>query len=295
MKTYQTDVEAVDALHLSYKRIREEISQVIIGQDDVVKSVLISIFSNGHCLLVGVPGLAKTLLVQTVAHVLDLSYNRIQFTPDLMPSDIIGSEILGEDRTFKFIRGPIFSNIILADEINRTPPKTQAALLEAMQEKVVTVGGQTHRLPQPFFVLATQNPIEQEGTYPLPEAQLDRFMFNVFLTYPSFEEELQVVRNTTANRNVELKKILNAQEISYFQQLVRNIPITDNVLEYAVSLAAKTRPGTASATDDVNKFLSWGAGPRASQFLVLGAKCHAAISGKYSPDKEDVMAVAESI
>lgn len=295
MKTYQTDVEAVDALHLSYKRIREEISQVIIGQDDVVKSVLISIFSNGHCLLVGVPGLAKTLLVQTVAQVLDLTYNRIQFTPDLMPSDIIGSEILGEDRTFKFIRGPIFSNIILADEINRTPPKTQAALLEAMQEKVVTVGGQTHRLPQPFFVLATQNPIEQEGTYPLPEAQLDRFMFNVFLTYPSFEEELQVVRNTTANRNVELKKILNAQEISYFQQLVRNIPITDNVLEYAVSLAARTRPGTASATDDVNKFLSWGAGPRASQFLVLGAKCHAAISGKYSPDKEDVMAVAESI
>jgi MoxR-like ATPase len=295
MKIYQSDVEAVDALHLSYKSIRQEISQVIIGQDDVVKSVLISIFSNGHCLLVGVPGLAKTLLVQTVAQVLDLSYNRIQFTPDLMPSDIIGSEILGEDRSFKFIRGPIFSNIILADEINRTPPKTQAALLEAMQEKVVTVGGQTHRLPQPFFVLATQNPIEQEGTYPLPEAQLDRFMFNVFLTYPSFHEELQVVRNTTTNRNPELKKILNAQEISYFQQLVRNIPITDNVLEYAVSLAAKTRPGTATATDDVNKFLSWGAGPRASQFLVLGAKCHAAISGKYSPDKEDVMAVAEPI
>ncbi len=295
MKTYSTDVEAVDALHLSYKMIREEIAQIIVGQDDVVKSVLISIFSNGHCLLVGVPGLAKTLLVQTVAQVLDLSYNRIQFTPDLMPSDIIGSEILGEDRTFKFIRGPVFSNIILADEINRTPPKTQAALLEAMQEKMVTVGGQTHHLPKPFFVLATQNPIEQEGTYPLPEAQLDRFMFNVFLTYPSFEEELQVVRNTTANRSVELKKILNAAEISYFQQLVRNIPITDNVLEYAVSLAAKTRPGTASATDEVNKFLSWGAGPRASQFLVLGAKCHAAISGKYSPDKEDVQAVAESI
>lgn len=295
MKTYSTDVEAVDALHLSYKKIREEIAQIIVGQDEVVKSVLISIFSNGHCLLVGVPGLAKTLLVQTVAQVLDLSYNRIQFTPDLMPSDIIGSEILGEDRTFKFIRGPVFSNIILADEINRTPPKTQAALLEAMQEKMVTVGGQTHILPKPFFVLATQNPIEQEGTYPLPEAQLDRFMFNVFLTYPSFEEELQVVRNTTANRSVELKKILNAAEISYFQQLVRNIPITDNVLEYAVSLAAKTRPGTASATDEVNKFLSWGAGPRASQFLVLGAKCHAAISGKYSPDKEDVQAVAESI
>ncbi len=295
MKTYTTDVEAVDALHSSYQHIRDEISQVIVGQDDVVKSVLISIFSNGHCLLVGVPGLAKTLLVQTVAQVLDLSYNRIQFTPDLMPSDIIGSEILGEDRTFKFIKGPVFSNIILADEINRTPPKTQAALLEAMQEKVVTVGGQTHKLPQPFFVLATQNPIEQEGTYPLPEAQLDRFMFNVSLTYPSFEQELQVVKNTTTNRNVQLKKILNSSEISYFQQLVRNIPITDHVLEYAVSLAAKTRPGTPTATEEVNKFLSWGAGPRASQFLVVGAKCHAAISGKYSPDREDVQAVAESI
>lgn len=295
MKTYKTDVEAVDALQLAYKQIRDEIAKVIVGQDDVVKSVLISIFSNGHCLLVGVPGLAKTLLVQTVAQVLDLSYNRIQFTPDLMPSDIIGSEILGEDRTFKFIRGPVFSNIILADEINRTPPKTQAALLEAMQEKMVTVGGQTHMLPQPFFVLATQNPIEQEGTYPLPEAQLDRFMFNVSLTYPSFEEELSVVKNTTANRKVELKKILNASEISYFQQLVRNIPITDHVLEYAVSLAAKTRPGTANATDEVNKFLSWGAGPRASQFLVLGAKCHAAITGKYSPDKEDVQAIAEPV
>lgn len=295
MKSYATDVEAVDALHSSYKEIRDEIGEIIVGQDEVVKSVLISIFSNGHCLLVGVPGLAKTLLVQTVAQVLDLSYNRIQFTPDLMPSDIIGSEILGEDRTFKFIRGPVFSNIILADEINRTPPKTQAALLEAMQEKVVTVGGTTHQLPQPFFVLATQNPIEQEGTYPLPEAQLDRFMFNVSLTYPTFEQELQVVRNTTENRKVELKKILNSTEISYFQQLVRNIPITDHVLEYAVSLAAKTRPGTATATDEVNKYLSWGAGPRASQFLVLGAKCHAAITGKYSPDKEDVQAVAESI
>lgn len=288
-------MEALDALHLSYKKVRDEIAQVIIGQDEVIKSVLISIFSNGHCLLVGVPGLAKTLLVQTVAQVLDLSYNRIQFTPDLMPSDILGSEILGENRSFKFIPGPIFSNIILADEINRTPPKTQSALLEAMQEKVVTVGGQTHTLPQPFFVLATQNPIEQEGTYPLPEAQLDRFMFNVFLTYPSFEEELQVVRNTTANRKVALNKILNADEISFFQQLVRTIPIADNVLEYAVSIAAKTRPGTATASDEVNKFLSWGAGPRASQFLVLGAKCHAAISGKYSPDKEDVQAVAEPI
>lgn len=295
MTTYSTEVEAVDALSTAYQDIKKEISNIIIGQDDVVKSVLISIFSNGHCLLVGVPGLAKTLLVQTVAQVLDLSYNRIQFTPDLMPSDIIGSEILAEDRSFKFIRGPVFSNIILADEINRTPPKTQAALLEAMQEKIVTIGGHSHPLPQPFFVLATQNPIEQEGTYPLPEAQLDRFMFNIFLTYPSFAEELQVVRNTTANRHVTLNKILNADQIRYFQQLVKNIPITDHVLEYAVSLAAKTRPGTAAATDEVNKFLSWGAGPRASQYLVLGAKCHAAITGKYSPDREDVQAVAEPI
>lgn len=292
---YSSDIEAIDALSGSYKKIREEIGQVIIGQDEVVKSVLISIFSNGHCLLVGVPGLAKTLLVQTVSQVLDLSYNRVQFTPDLMPSDILGAEILGEDRAFRFIRGPVFSNIILADEINRTPPKTQAALLEAMQEKIVTVGGREYPLPQPFFVLATQNPIEQEGTYPLPEAQLDRFMFNVFLSYPSFEDELKVVKNTTANRRVELQKILNAHEIMYFQKLVRNVPITDNVLEYAVSLAAKTRPNTATATDEVNRFLSWGAGPRASQFLVLGAKCHAAIHGKYSPDIEDVQAVAEPI
>ena len=295
MMTFNSDIKAVDALCASYQKIREEIANVIVGQDEVVKSVLISIFSNGHCLLVGVPGLAKTLLVQTVSQVLDLSYNRVQFTPDLMPSDIVGSEILGEDRAFKFIKGPIFSNIILADEINRTPPKTQAALLEAMQEKIVTVGGQTYPLPKPFFVLATQNPIEQEGTYPLPEAQLDRFMFNVFLSYPSFKEELQVVRNTTANRKVDLKKILTAEEILFFQQLVRNIPVTDNVLEYAVSLASKTRPNTETATDEVNKFLSWGAGPRASQYLVLGAKCHAAISGKYSPDIEDVQAVAEPI
>lgn len=293
--TYNSDIEAVDALCASYNKIRKEIANVIVGQDEVVKSVLISIFSNGHCLLVGVPGLAKTLLVQTVSQVLDLSYNRVQFTPDLMPSDIVGSEILGEDRTFKFIKGPVFSNIILADEINRTPPKTQAALLEAMQEKIVTVGGKTYPLPQPFFVLATQNPIEQEGTYPLPEAQLDRFMFNVFLSYPSFKEELQVVRNTTANRSVNLQKILNAEEIIFFQKLIRNIPVTDNVLEYAVSLAAKTRPGTETATDEVNRFLSWGAGPRASQYLVLGAKCHAAITGKYSPDIEDVHAVAEPI
>lgn len=292
---FDNDIKAVDALHQSYKEIKAEIGKVVIGQDDVVKSVLISIFSNGHCLLVGVPGLAKTLLVQTVANVLDLNFNRIQFTPDLMPSDIIGAEILGEDRNFKFIPGPIFSNIILADEINRTPPKTQAALLEAMQEKAVTAAGQRHILPNPFFVLATQNPIEQEGTYPLPEAQLDRFMFNVHLNYPSFEEELTIVKNTTSNQDVQLKKIINAQQIQYFQKLVRNIPVADNVVEYAVKLATKTRPHTPSATEDINKYISWGAGPRASQFLVIGAKCHAAISGKYSPDIEDVQAVAEAI
>jgi len=292
---YQNDVEAADALKAAYQEIRAEIGKVIIGQDDVVKSVLISIFSNGHCLLVGVPGLAKTLLVQTVSKVLDLSFNRIQFTPDLMPSDIIGSEILGEDRHFKFIRGPVFANIILADEINRTPPKTQAALLEAMQEKSVTAAGVTHHLEQPFFVLATQNPIEQEGTYPLPEAQLDRFMFNVTLHYPTLAEEIQVVKNTTGAKVSDVKKVLTAKQIVAFQQLVRNIPITDHVLEYAVKLAAKTRPNTELATADVNRLLSWGAGPRASQFLVLGAKCHAVISGKYSPDIEDVQAVAKAI
>ncbi|MES2275590.1 MAG: MoxR family ATPase [Bacteroidota bacterium] len=292
---HRTDVEAADALKNTFQQIRDEIGKVIIGQDDVVKSVLISIFSNGHCLLVGVPGLAKTLLVQTVSQVLDLSFNRIQFTPDLMPSDIIGSEILGEDRNFKFIRGPIFANIILADEINRTPPKTQAALLEAMQEKAVTAAGVTHKLPQPFFVLATQNPIEQEGTYPLPEAQLDRFMFNVYLDYPTFAEELQVVKNTTSTLKAEVNKILTAEQIVYFQQLVRNIPVTDHVLEYAVKLVAKTRPQGNMATPQVKKMLNWGAGPRASQFLILGAKCHAVISGKYSPDIEDVQAIAKAI
>jgi MoxR-like ATPase len=295
MGNYKSEVEAVDALSVAYQEIRKEIAKVIVGQDEVVKSVLISIFSNGHCLLVGVPGLAKTLLVQTVANVLDLSFNRIQFTPDLMPSDIIGSEILGEDRNFKFIKGPVFSNIILADEINRTPPKTQAALLEAMQEKSVTAAGFTHHLPKPFFVLATQNPIEQEGTYPLPEAQLDRFMFNVSLTYPSFEEELNIVKTTTGNKVAELKRILNAEQISYFQQLVRQIPVSDHVLEYAVKLVAKTRPNSIYSTESVNKYLNWGAGPRASQYLVIGAKCHAAISGKYSPDIEDVQAVAQPI
>lgn len=292
---YNSDVEGLDALSLSYKRISKEISGVIIGQDEVVKAVLISILSNGHCLLIGVPGLAKTLLVNTVAQVLDLQYNRVQFTPDLMPSDIVGSEILGGDRSFKFLKGPVFANIILADEINRTPPKTQAALLEAMQEKMVTVGGKSYPLPNPFFVLATQNPIEQEGTYPLPEAQLDRFMFNVTLSYPSFKDEIEVVKSTTSNTKPELHKILTAEQIQYFQQLVRNVPITDHVLEYAVALSAKTRPGTSLATPEVNKYLSWGAGPRASQYLVIGAKCHAAISGKYSPDIEDVHAVALQI
>jgi MoxR-like ATPase len=292
---YQSDVEAADALNAAYKEIRTEIGKVIIGQDEVVKSVLIAVFSGGHCLLVGVPGLAKTLLVQTVARVLDLDFNRIQFTPDLMPSDIVGSEILGEDRNFKFIRGPIFSNIILADEINRTPPKTQAALLEAMQEKSVTAAGVTHQLPKPFFVLATQNPIEQEGTYPLPEAQLDRFMFNVALGYPSLQEEIQVIKNTTGSIKPVVNMVLNGEQIMYFQQLVRNIPIADNVLEYAVKMAAKTRPNTEHATAEVNRLLSWGAGPRASQFLVLGAKCHALLSGKYSPDFEDVQSVAKAI
>ncbi|MRX47976.1 AAA family ATPase [Pedobacter puniceum] len=295
MSKFQSEVEAIDALCLSYKEIRKEISKVIVGQDDVVKAVLISVFSNGHCLLVGVPGLAKTLLVQTISRVLDLSFNRIQFTPDLMPSDIIGSEILGEERVFKFIKGPVFANIILADEINRTPPKTQAALLEAMQEKAVTAAGVTHALPKPFFVLATQNPIEQEGTYPLPEAQLDRFMFNVSLDYPSFEDEIAIVKNTTGTKVQDLRKIINAEQISYFQQLVRNIPVTDHVVEYAVSLVAKTRPQGAMATDIVKKYITWGAGPRASQFLVVGAKCHAAIHGKYSPDIEDVQAVATAI
>jgi MoxR-like ATPase len=292
---YKSEVEAADALKAAYQEIRAEIGKVIIGQDDVVKSVLVAIFSGGHCLLVGVPGLAKTLLVQTIARVLALDFNRIQFTPDLMPSDIIGSEILGEDRNFKFIRGPIFSNIILADEINRTPPKTQAALLEAMQEKSVTAAGVTHQLPKPFFVLATQNPIEQEGTYPLPEAQLDRFMFNVALDYPSLEEEIQVIKNTTGSYKAVVNKVLDGEQITYFQQLVRNIPIADNVLEYAVKMASKTRPNTEHATADVNRLLSWGAGPRASQYLVLGAKCHALISGKYSPDIEDVQAVAKAI
>jgi MoxR-like ATPase len=292
---FSSDVEAVDAFRESYKNLRSEIGKVIIGQDLVVKDSLISIFSNGHCLLVGVPGLAKTLLVNTIASVLGLSYNRIQFTPDLMPSDIIGTEILDETRQFKFVKGPLFANIILADEINRTPPKTQSALLEAMQERAVTAAGKRYELPAPFFVLATQNPIEQEGTYPLPEAQLDRFMFNVNLDYPTFEEEVQVVKNTTSNLNPQLKTILTGEQIMYFQQLVRRIPVPDNVLEFAVRLTAKTRPNTPVAPQITNDYLSWGDGPRASQFLVVGAKCHAILNGKYSPDIEDVRAIAPAI
>lgn len=292
---YQSEVEAVDGLAQAYNDLRREIGKVIIGQEDVVRAVIISLFSNGHSLLVGVPGLAKTLLVSTISEVLDLDFKRIQFTPDLMPSDITGSEILDEQRNFKFTPGPLFSNIVLADEINRTPPKTQAALLEAMQERSVTVNGVKHRLPKPFFVLATQNPIEQEGTYPLPEAQLDRFMFNIPLDYPSYEEEVQVVKGTTSDFQADLNTIITGEQILYFQQLIRKIPIADNVLEYAVTLAAKTRPGTVLATDEVNQYISWGAGPRASQYLVLGAKCHAAIHGKYSPDIEDVHAIANYV
>lgn len=292
---FKSDVEAVDALAQAYKDLKKEIAQIIVGQDEVVKTVLISLFGNGHSLLVGVPGLAKTLLVSTIAEVLDLGFKRIQFTPDLMPSDITGSEILDEDRHFKFNKGPLFANILLADEINRTPPKTQAALLEAMQERSVTVAGHRHALPSPFFVLATQNPIEQEGTYPLPEAQLDRFMFNIPLDYPSYQEEINVVKNTTGVQKANLKHILNDRQILDFQQLVRKIPVSDNVLEYAVSLATKTRPGTERATEKVNNYISWGAGPRASQYLVLGAKVHAAIHGKYSPDIEDVRAIANYV
>jgi len=292
MVSFNSDKEAIDSLRDKYNLLTQEISKVIVGQDDIVKEVLISIFGKGHCLLIGVPGLAKTLLVTTISEVLGLDFKRIQFTPDLMPSDIIGTEILGSDRNFKFIKGPIFSNFILADEINRTPPKTQAALLEAMQEKSVTTAGKTFELSKPFFVLATQNPIEQEGTYPLPEAQLDRFMFNIILDYPSVQEELEIVKNTTSDLNVEVNKILTAEEILFYQDLVRKVPVNNNIIEYAVSLVNKTRPNRELATDEVNKYLSWGAGPRASQFLIIGAKVHAVINGKYSPDIEDVKAVA---
>ncbi len=292
MAQFNSDVEAIDALASNYKNLKAEIGKKIIGQSEVIDFVLISLFCDGHSLLVGVPGLAKTLLVNTIADVLDLKFKRVQFTPDLMPSDITGSEIFEQGQGFRFNKGPIFANIILADEINRTPPKTQAALLEAMQERNVTVGGTNHKLDLPFFVLATQNPIEQEGTYPLPEAQLDRFMFNIVVDYPDFAEELEVVKSTTTSKSVTIQKQITAEEILFFQKLIRKVPVADNVLEYAVGLATKTRPNTAKATADVNNYLSWGAGPRASQFLVLGAKCHAALRGKYSPDIEDVRAVA---
>lgn len=292
---FDSEVEAVDHFVTQYKKLNAEIGKVIVGQEEVIKNVLISIFSRGHCLLVGVPGLAKTLLIQTISDSLGLSFNRIQFTPDLMPSDIVGSEILDENRQFKFIKGPLFANIILADEINRTPPKTQSALLEAMQERSVTAAGHKYNLDQPFFVLATQNPIEQEGTYPLPEAQLDRFMFNIWVDYPSYEEEVNIVKRTTTDTEVKLDHIMGAEEILFYQELIRKIPVPDNVLEYAVNLASKTRPNSERATDIVNQYLSWGAGPRASQYLVVGAKCHAVIRGKYSPDIEDVQAVADPI
>lgn len=292
---YKNDVEAVEKLRESYSKLLHEIKKVIIGQDDIIKEVLVSIFTGGHVLLVGAPGLAKTLLINTIARALGLHYKRIQFTPDLMPSDIIGTEILDENRKFKFIKGPLFANIILADEINRTPPKTQAALLEAMQEKSVTVAGEQFKLDKPFFVLATQNPIEQEGTYPLPEAQLDRFMFNIYLDYPNLEDEIEIVRSTTAPLTDDVKQVVTAEEILFYQDLIRRVPINDNVLHYAVGLAAKTRPNSDTAHDLSKQYLNWGAGPRASQFLVLGAKTHAVLQGKFSPDIEDVQSVAPAI
>jgi len=295
MTKFASDVDAANALAAGYKKLKNEISHIVIGQEEVIKQVLTSIFCQGHSLLVGVPGLAKTLLVQTIATSLDLQFKRIQFTPDLMPSDIVGAETMDKERNFKFVMGPIFGNIILADEINRTPPKTQAALLESMQEYAVTIAGQRYELPRPFFVLATQNPIEQEGTYPLPEAQLDRFMFNIQLTYPSFKDEVEVVKNTTSDETRSVSKVLTGEEISFYQHLVRRVPVADNVIEYAVSLANRTRPGVAGGSAIANEYLEWGAGPRASQYLVMGAKCNALLNGKYSPDIEDIQAIAKPV
>ncbi len=289
---YTSDVAAAEAMNESYRKLKSEISKAVIGQDETVRLLLTAIFCQGHCLLVGVPGLAKTLLIQTIASSLHLDFNRIQFTPDLMPSDILGSETLDQERNFKFIKGPVFANIILADEINRTPPKTQAALLEAMQEYSVTIAGQKYSLDRPFFVLATQNPIEQEGTYPLPEAQLDRFMFNIWLDYPSYQSELAIVKSTTSESRPQINAVVTGDEIKEFQQLVRRVPVVDNVVEYAVKLVHKTRPNTEMASTDANQYLEWGAGPRASQALILAAKCNALLNGKYSPDMEDVQAVA---
>ena len=290
-----SDAKAIDALVTRYQDLKKEIGRVIIGQHEVVDQIVISIFSGGHALLIGVPGLAKTLMVNTIAQALGLDFKRIQFTPDLMPSDIVGAEILDESRNFKFLKGPVFANIVLADEINRTPPKTQAALLEAMQEKAVTVAGKQYPLDKPYFVLATQNPIEQEGTYPLPEAQLDRFMFAINLVYPSYEEEVAIVKATTADTQVSVKPLFTAADIVNYQQLIRRIPVADNVVEYAVALVGKTRPNSTSAPQIVKDYIEWGAGPRASQNLILAAKTHAAIQGKYSPDIEDVKAVAQGI
>ena len=295
MKTFESDVEAADSLKESYNKLTKEVGKVIVGQQEVVRLLLTSIFCQGHSLLVGVPGLAKTKLIQTLAATLHLSYNRIQFTPDLMPSDILGSETLDKDRNFKFIKGPVFANIVLADEINRTPPKTQAALLESMQEYSVTIAGQIFQLDRPFFVLATQNPIEQEGTYPLPEAQLDRFMFNIMLDYPNYADEVNIIKSTTSDESPKLQQVLTAEEIVAYQHLVRRVPIADNVVEYAVSLVHKTRPFRKGAHSLADNYLEWGAGPRASQYLVLGAKCNALLHGKYSPDIEDVQAVAKPI
>ena len=290
-----SDVATIQQLVQKQKELKQEIAKVIVGQDEVINQIILSVFAGGHALLIGVPGLAKTLMVNTVSQVLGLNFKRIQFTPDLMPSDILGSEILDENRQFKFIKGPIFSNIILADEINRTPPKTQAALLEAMQERAVTVAGHHYQLDLPYFVLATQNPIEQEGTYPLPEAQLDRFMFAIKLEYPTFDEEVNVVKATTSNHKPQVKALFTAQEIIDFQNVIRKIPVADNVIEYAVTLVSKTRPDNALATDFVKTYIDWGAGPRASQNLILAAKTQAALNGKFSPDIEDVQAVATGI
>lgn len=290
-----SDVKAIEALGLKHLALKKEIAKVIIGQHEVVNQILLSIYTGGHSLLIGVPGLAKTLMVNTIAQTLGLDFKRIQFTPDLMPSDILGSEVLDQNRTFKFIKGPVFANIILADEINRTPPKTQAALLEAMQEKAVTIAGERHQLSAPYFVLATQNPIEQEGTYPLPEAQLDRFMFAIELKYPSLEEEVRIVKETTDDEEATINALFNAEEILAVQHLVRRIPVPNNVVEYAVKLVNSTRPGTPTSSEYINQYLDWGAGPRASQNLIMGAKAHAAVGGKFSPDIEDVQAVAMGI
>lgn len=295
MTNFASDVDAANALAGAYKKLKSEISKVVIGQDEVVRQVLTALFCQGHSLLVGVPGLAKTLLVHTIANALDLEFKRIQFTPDLMPSDIVGAETMDRERNFKFVRGPVFANVLLADEINRTPPKTQAALLESMQEYAVTIAGQRYELPRPFFVLATQNPIEQEGTYPLPEAQLDRFMFNIKLDYPSFHEEVEVVKATTSDESRKTERVLTGAEITYYQHLVRRVPVADNVVEYAVGLANKTRPGVVNSSQIAKDYLEWGAGPRASQYLVMGAKCNALLNGKYSPDIEDVQAVAKPV